>query len=59
MAKKVVELRPETTNGKYLRWLRITVSLLTFGMVFPNAMIERLVSKDLPPIVEDADKSRS
>jgi hypothetical protein len=61
MAKKVVELQPETQNGKYLRWVRVLVSVLTFGMVFPNAMTERMERTELPAYtaVEEADKSRT
>ena len=60
MATKVVELKPETPNAKYLRWVRVTISILSFGMVFPNAMTERMVKQDLPPyITNDGDKTLS
>jgi hypothetical protein len=56
MAKKVVELQAETAKGKYLRWARIAVSILSFGMVFPNALTERMAPTELPPYAAEDKK---
>ena len=59
MALKVVELPPEMPVGRYLRWTRIAISLLTFGMVFPNAMTERMERQELPPDLSEGGRGRS
>lgn len=51
----------ETPPKKYARWGRIFVSVLSFGMVFPNAITDGMERTQLPPyVVDDAeDKKRS
>ena len=59
MATKVVELQPETPTAKYLRWTRIGISLLSFGMVFPNALTERMEVSEPAGLIDTTDKKRS
>lgn len=57
MAMKVIEIKEETSSGKYLRWTRIGICVLSFGMVFPNAMTEGMERTELPPyLTDDSEK---
>lgn len=58
MAMKVVEIKEETPRDKYLRWTRIGICLLSFGMVFPNAMTEGMERTQLPPYLTDDSEKR-
>lgn len=49
-------------TNQYLRWTRIVVSIASFGMIFPNAVVEGMERKPLPPYIdgspEDVPKRR-
>lgn len=49
----------ETPAKKYARWARIFVSVLSFGMIFPNAITDGMERTQLPPyVVDDADDKK-
>lgn len=60
MPTKVIGIKEETSAGKYLRWSRIAICVVSFGMVFPNAITEGMERSQLPPyLVDDSgDKKR-
>lgn len=43
----------------YGRLARIIVSVISFGMIFPNAIVEGMEKTQLPPyLAEDADSKK-
>lgn len=54
-----VPVQPEIGNAKYLRWARVLVSALSFGMIFPNAFIERLERSAPLPYLDTIEKDKN
>lgn len=39
-------------TNQYLRWTKIAVSIVSFGMIYPNAITEGMKQKPLSPYTD-------
>jgi hypothetical protein len=41
-----------------MKWLKIAICIVSFGMIFPNVLTEGMENTKLPPIVGEADDEK-
>lgn len=45
-------------TNQYLRWTKIVVSVASFGMIFPNAIIDGMERTEVPPYLSGAEEEK-